>query len=82
MNDGLTVVTVGAFIYGALYVAGVFIAGLVWGNAAAVLLSIASAGVVYLAQLTFAFVPKASGLAWAAAITINVAAGASLLIGG
>lgn len=48
MNPQQIVLATGLLLYGALYVAGVFIAGLVNHNAAAVILAITCAGATYL----------------------------------
>jgi hypothetical protein len=46
----LNVSIAGAFVFGALYLAGVFAAGLIGGNHAAVVLALLSAGLAYLCQ--------------------------------
>lgn len=51
MNDEMKFQGFGVYLYGALYLVGVFVAGLAYGNRAAVFLSISAAGVVYLAQV-------------------------------
>lgn len=46
------ILAAGLLVYGALYVAGVFVAGIAWHNSAAVVLALACAGATYLSYFT------------------------------
>lgn len=78
---------IGAYLFGALYLASVLAAGLVQGNAYAVMWSIAAMGAAYLSQVITAFqivgvLNSSIGLlAWLASGIIAVIAGLTLLIG-
>lgn len=81
---------IGVYLWGALYTTGIFVAGLMFGNHAALYLALVSAGAAYLAQFAGALVfndPPISQ-AWAAnagftlvAILAGIGAGVALIIG-
>jgi len=78
---------IGAYLFGALYLASVLAAGIAQGNSYAVLWSIAAMGAAYLSQVVTAFqiagvVGSSVGLlSWLAAGIIAAIAGLTLLIG-
>lgn len=80
----------GVLVYGALYTAGVFVAGLMWGNHLAVILALITAGLAYLAQVggVSATSESPSLNAWYVNVTcmclsvlVAVAAGITLILG-
>lgn len=88
MNDEVRFAGLGAYLYGAMYLAGVFVFGLWSGNETAALGAVVGAGASYVAQIVVAFSMSGSvgsgvsACAWLAAVVISVFAGLSLLIGG
>ena len=81
MPDEVKMIGVGAYLYGAIYLVGCLATALVGGHHVAAILSVASAGASYMAQLSFLYLPRASAGIWAATIILSVAAGAALILG-
>lgn len=83
----ILVLALGAYLYGALYLIGVFVAALTLTDQTALFLSIFSAGASYVAQIVFAFaegrhVPAfITNAVWAVAAISGAAAGISLIGG-
>ena len=81
-------ILLGVYLYGALYIAGVFAAGLVLGRHGAMYLSLATAGFAYLSQIcAYASdwgnddAEQAHGLLWLVTLGFGVASGFTLLGG-
>lgn len=87
MNDEVKIAALGAFLFGALYIASVLAAALVYGSATSAYLAIASAGASYIAQVLIALCAlglisaRYANIAWGAAALAGVSAGV-ILIGG
>lgn len=87
MSDEMKFAGIGAYLYGALYLVGVFVAALVLGNTAAALWAIAAAAAAYISQLITAFrIAGAIGsgpasIVWLIAGLIGGVAGLSLIAG-
>lgn len=87
MNDEMKFAGLGAYLYGALYLVGVFVAALVLGNAGAALWAIAGAAAAYISQIITAFrIAGAVGggpasIVWLIAGVIGAIAGLSLIAG-
>ena len=81
MNPQLVLAT-GLLLYGALYLAGIFVTGLAWHNTAAVILVLAAAGATYLsyfAQLAAELSDKTRTVIVYATIALGALAGIVLL---
>lgn len=77
-----TILATGLLLYGALYLAGVFVAGIAWHNTAAVLVALACAGATYLsyfAQLAAQLSDKTRTVIVYATIGLGALAGIVLI---
>ena len=87
MNDEMKFAGLGAYLYGALYLAGVFVAALFLGNTSAALWAIAGAAASYVSQIVTAFriAGAVSGslslVAWLVAACTGGIAGFFLIMG-
>ncbi|MGB3389463.1 MAG: hypothetical protein WBA88_15930 [Pseudaminobacter sp.] len=88
MDDDMKITAMGAYLYGALYLVGVFAFGMAHGNDWACSLAVLAAGLAYVSQVVTAFQIAGhvrGGLAatmFIVAIVPAVLAGLSILIGG
>lgn len=85
MNDEMKFAGYGAYLFGALFLAGVFILAVSQNNTSAALWSIAGAGAAYIAQVSTAFriagaISAAVSLSlWAAAVLVAAIAAFQLV---
>lgn len=79
-----TLLGVGLLVYGALYVVGVFAAGVAWHSHYAALCAVLCAGITYLSyfsQITFPEQQRDNKLLVAVSIASGIIAGLFLLVG-
>jgi len=78
MNDEMKITAMGAYLYGVLYLIGVFVAGIAYGNPYAVCLANAAAAASYITQMAIAIKPTQAWPLYGSAILLSAAAGFSL----
>lgn len=81
MNDQVKFLGLGVYLYGALYLVGVFVAGVVYGHQGAAYLAIVTSGLTYISQ-TLGSLAAAGFVSPAVANTATIIAALSGVIAG
>lgn len=82
MSDDVRFFAIGAYLYGALTLAGIFVAGIAVGNKWAAILALVASGAAYLSQLAsaMAFGAGRNPVAGLGLMAVSIAAGALGLV--